>query len=233
MTDADAKTVWTSRETLALIWIVAALVGAAVVTALLDATPPIFTFLWLIVPLVVLLRTRDARWIGIRKVAWRDLLPATGLNLLLWWALMAIFEPWTHIYRDLVQEAISTTPPDGTFAWLVRYDGAGGWVGMALYSGLVTLFGEELFFHGWLLQHLSRRMARGWAVALQATLLSLPQLIVMLLFPPLQAVIWITVYSWLAVGAVGGWFATQTKSIWPSLISATLTNLILTALVLR
>ncbi|MGC9523471.1 MAG: CPBP family intramembrane glutamic endopeptidase [Anaerolineae bacterium] len=233
MKDPNKTASWTRRETLALIWIVAALVGAVVATGVLETTLPIFTFIWPSVPLVVLLRTRDARRIGIRKVAWRDLLPATGLNLVLWWGLMAIFEPWTHIYRDLVREAMSSMPPDTTFAWLARYSGAGGWVGMVLYSGLVSLFGEELFFHGWLLQLLSRRMARGWAIALQATLLSLPQLIVMLLFPPLQAVIWITVYSWLAVGAVGGWFATQTKSIWPSLIAATLTNLILTALVLR
>ena len=53
----------------------------------------------------------------------------------------------------------------------------------------------------------------------------------MLLFPPLQAVVWIVVYSWLAVGVVGGWAAARTRSIWPSLIAATLTNLVLTALV--
>ena len=39
------------------------------------------------------------------------------------------------------------------------------------------------------------------------------------------------IYTWLAIGVVGGWAASRTGSIWPSLLSATMCNLILVALI--
>lgn len=222
---------WGGWESLALVWILGAFAAGSGATVLLAGTLPAFTFVWLAVPFVALLVTKDAARLGIRAVPWAKLLRTTAINVGLWWLLMLVFEPWTHIYRDLVREAVSGTTPDTTFGWLIRFPGPTGWLGMAFYSGLVTLFAEELFFHGWLLQLLLRRMRLEWAIVLQAVILSLPQLIVMLLFPPGQAVVWILVYSFLAVGVVGGWAAARSGSIWPSLIAATLTNLILTAIV--
>ena len=175
-----------------------------------------------------MLRTRDAGNVGFRPVPWALLLKTTAINLIVLWGLMALFEPWSHIYRTLIRETLANPHPDTTFAWLVRFEGAPAWTGLFLYSGLVTLFGEELFFRGWLQQQLERRLARPWAIALQAALFSIPQLLVTLLFPPLQSVLWIVVYSWLAIGVVGGWSASRTRSIWPSLIAATLTNFLLT-----
>lgn len=228
-----SRTAWTQRETLALVWILGALVTAVGVSRFLVATLPVFTLLWLIIALVMLVVTRDARLLGMRAIPLPELVRVTAINLALWWGLMVLFEPWTHIYRDLVRLAVSGSTPDPTFGWLERYPGAVGWVGMALFSGLVSLFAEELLFRGWLNLLLKRHMPTGWAVALQAAIFSLPQLVVAFIFPPLQAIIWIVVYSWLAVGVVGGWAAARTQSIWPSLISATLTNLLLTMLVLR
>lgn len=222
---------WGIWEGIALGWILAAFVGGVVATVLLQGTLPLFTFVWLIVPLIVLLMTKDAGRLGIRSVPGRELLLTTAVNVAVWWGLMLIFEPWTHVYRDLVREAVSGTTPDTTFGWLIRFPGAVGWIGIVLYSGLVTLFAEELFFHGWLLQLLLRRMKLWSAIVLEAVILSVPQLIVMLLFPALQGIVWIVIYSWLAVGVVGGWAAARTKSIWPSLIAATVTNLVLTAIV--
>jgi membrane protease YdiL (CAAX protease family) len=40
-------------------------------------------------------------------------------------------------------------------------------------------------------------------------------------------------YTWLSVGIIGGWAASRTESIWPSLISAALCNLVLVALVVQ
>jgi membrane protease YdiL (CAAX protease family) len=96
---------------------------------------------------------------------------------------------------------------------------------------LVTLFGEELFFRGWLLQLLQRRWGMLWAIIVQATLFTLPNLLVALVLPPLQGWLYILVYTWLAIGIVGGWAAARTGSIWPSLISATIGNLILVAMI--
>jgi len=224
---------WGKWESGFVLWVLMALMALLPVTLLLDATFPILTVIWLLVPLLIVVRRKDARCVGFRPVEWRTLLATTAINLAVLWALMALFEPWTHIYRTLIREVLAASHPDTTFAWLARFQGARAWGGLFAYSGLVTLFSEELFFRGWLQQWLERWLARPWAIALQAALFSIPQLLVTLVFPPLQGVLWITIYSWLAIGVVGGWAASRTRSIWPSLVAATLTNFLLTWLVTR
>ena len=103
---------------------------------------------------------------------------------------------------------------------------------MLAYSGLVTIMAEELFFRGWLLQLLLRRMDRTRAVVLQATLFALPQLLPALLMPTTQGIVYVVVYSWLIIGLVGGWAAARTSSILPSLVSATILNFVLAAILL-
>jgi membrane protease YdiL (CAAX protease family) len=114
---------------------------------------------------------------------------------------------------------------------MVRFPKIPAFGAMTLYSGLVTLFGEELFFRGWLLQLLQKRVGTLWAVALQALLFVIPNLLVAFALPFLQGFLYAFIYTWLAIGLIGGWAASRTGSIWPSLISATICNLVLVALV--
>jgi membrane protease YdiL (CAAX protease family) len=216
---------------LSLSWIVLALAITVPVTLALDGSYPVFTFLWLVVPLIALLRSQDPRRIGLRPVPRGLLIQTTALNLGALLLVMAAFEPWSHTYRLLIAAALAAPAPDTTFAWLIRLPGLAGWTGMVLYSGLVTLFGEELFFRGWLLQELLRHMRPWLAIVLQAALFSLPQALAALIMPPLQGALYVVIYSWLSIGVIGGWAAWRTQSIWPSLVSATLCNLLLTALV--
>jgi membrane protease YdiL (CAAX protease family) len=102
---------------------------------------------------------------------------------------------------------------------------------MFLFSGSVTLFGEELFFRGWLLQFLRKHWGTTWAIIIQALLFVIPNSLVALVLPPLQGVLYVLVYTWLAIGIIGGWAAARTGSIWPSLISAAVCNLVLVALI--
>jgi membrane protease YdiL (CAAX protease family) len=111
---------------------------------------------------------------------------------------------------------------DVTFAWLVRYEGAAGWLLMLLTSGLVTIFAEELFFRGWLLQLLLRRMSRWPAILLQAALFALPQALPASLLSPVQALVWVGAYAFLGVGVINGWAAARTGSVWPGAIAAPL-----------
>ena len=100
---------------------------------------------------------------------------------------------------------------------------------MFLYSISVTLFGEELFFRGWLLQFLKKR----WGTvrrSSQALLFSIINLFAVLVLTPLQGMVYILFYTWLGIGMVGGWAASRTGSIWPSLVSAALSNLVLVIL---
>lgn len=211
-------------------WIVLALASLYPVTALLKGTFPILTLILLAVPLVALLRRWDANKIGVRAIRPADLVKYGGINLVGSLLLMAIFEPWSHTYSLLLQMATSSAQPDTTFGWLSRFLGPAGWVGFTLFAGFVTLFAEELFFRGWLLQWLQTRMRPNAAIAMQALLFTVLQGLAAFLLPPLQGMLYGVVYSFLAIGLIGGWAAVKTQSIWPSLVSATIYNVIMVAL---
>jgi membrane protease YdiL (CAAX protease family) len=203
------------------------------VTNLLQGAFPIFTVAWIVVPLAAVLLSKNPSRIGFRAVSWRevDLVTAITLGGLL--LLMLAFEPWSHTYQGLLGLALAGQPPDTTFAWLLRYSKTPALGGMFLYSGLVTLFGEELFFRGWLLQVFKRRWGAGRAIFLQAALFILPNLPIAFVLPPLQGILYGLVYTFLGIGVIGGWAASRTDSIWPSLISAAVCNLILVALIVK
>ena len=101
---------------------------------------------------------------------------------------------------------------------------------MALYSGLVTLFGEELFFRGWLLQAFRSRSGTASAIVLQAILFAVPNTLVAFALPLPEGILYVIVYAWLTIGIVGGWAAARTGSIWPSLVTATVGNLVMVCL---
>jgi membrane protease YdiL (CAAX protease family) len=223
---------WGGAELLLALWVALALVTLVVVTGLLQAAFPIFTVVWLVVPLVAVLRSRDAGASGFRTVTSRRFLTTTAITLGGILLLGGLCEAWSHTYGTLVAKAVHGESLDSTFAWLVRYEGLPAWSGLLLYSGLVTIFGEELFFRGWLLQVLLKRLRPAGAIAIQALLFTVPQALAALLLPPLQGVLYVVIYSWLAIGMLGGWAAWRTQSIWPSLAAATLFNLIITFLVL-
>ena len=176
-------------------------------------------------------RTKDAGRIGFRVISWQELVLITAINLGTLLTLMLLFEPWSHTYQKLLALVLSSSPPDTTFAWLLRLPRIPALVAMTIYSGFVTLFGEELFFRGWLLQLLQKRLGSTWAVILQALIFVVPNLLVAFLLPSLQGFLYVLIYTWLAIGIVGGWAASRTGTIWPSLISATLCNLVLVTLI--
>ena len=177
-------------------------------------------------PLIAVARAKDASRVGFRPVSWQVIIQVTALNLGGLLLIMLLFEPWSHTYQTLLETVLSSQPPDTTFAWLLRFPRLPALGAMFLYSGLVTLFGEELFFRGWLLQLLQKRWGKVWAVVIQALLFTLPNLLVTFVLPPMPGMLYAAIYTFLAIGLIGGWAASRTNSIWPSLISATLSNLI-------
>ena len=66
-------------------------------------------------------------------------------------------------------------------------------------------------------------MKTPWAIALQTLFFVIPTLLAAFMLPVLQGVLY-GVYAWLSIGLIGGWAASRTNSIWPSLFSATLMN---------
>lgn len=221
---------WGSAEITAVVWIGLALLVLFPITLFLHGSFPFFTIIWLIVPFVIILRTGDTQKVGFRRIPWRKFLTTAAINLGLLCLISLAVEPWSHAYKALITSALSAKTPDTTFAWIINFTGIKAWSGLILYSGLVTIFGEELFFRGWLLQTLQPKMNKNLVIALQAALFTIPQLLAALVLSPLQGVIYIVIYSWLAVGVIGGWAAIRTQSIWPSLVSATVWNALMVAL---
>jgi membrane protease YdiL (CAAX protease family) len=215
---------------LAIGWIAAALAALALVGWRLGAALPVFTVLWLIVPLVALVRHADPGRVGIRRVPGRALARATLLAAAAVTLLFAALEPWSHAYDELVDEAISADPPDPTFGLVARFDGAGSWAGFVLFGGLVTLFAEELFFRGWLLQLLGRHTRPALAIGGQALAFAALQTLPALMLTPLRAGVYVVAYALVGNGLVCGWAAWSTGSIWPSLAIAATFNPVLTAL---
>ena len=155
---------------LGVAWIVGALVALVLATRHLDGAAPVFTVVWLVVPLVTVLRRRDPGRVGLRPVPVSRLVRTTVFAALAGACLTLAVEPWSGAYGALVDEALATDPVDSTFGWLVAHDGPGSWAAFVLFGGLVTIFAEELFFRGWLLQLLLWHTSPARAiVAHQAT----------------------------------------------------------------
>jgi len=214
-------------------WCLLALASLVPVTILLEGSFPIFTVLWIAIPLAAVARIKDASRVGFRAIAWREFIRVTAINLGGLSVIMLLVEPWSHTYQRLLEAALSNQTPDTTFAWLLRYPRVPALGGLLLYSGLVTLFGEELFFRGWLPQILKKRVRAPWAIAIQALCFVIPNLLASFFLPALQGVLYALVYTWLAIGMVGGWAASRTDSIWPSLFSATVMNFVFVAVLVR
>jgi len=222
---------WGKPETILVVWSLLALVSLLPVTLLLHGSFPLFTVLWILVPLVIVAVKGHAERVGFCAISWREFAPVSAINLGGLLLLALVLEPWSHTYRMLVQAAVSSQHPDTTFAWLIRLPRLPALGAMLVYSGTITLFGEELFFRGWLLHSLQKRWGAARAIIVQALLFTLPNLLASFALPPLQGTLYALVYTFLGVGLIGGWAAARTRSIWPSLFSATVGNLVFVALV--
>ena len=77
------QTKWTPSRIIFTIWALLALIVLFPVTLLLKASFPILTVAWIVVPLIIVWRTKDAGRVGFRSVPRRQLLLATAVN---WWA---------------------------------------------------------------------------------------------------------------------------------------------------
>jgi membrane protease YdiL (CAAX protease family) len=224
---------WTQQETIALIWILSALLLAVAFSLWQSLSLPVFTLLFLILPFINLIRYGDASRMGMGGIKITSLLKWAGINLAALALIYAIFEPWSGAYAFLLEEATRAGATDPTFAWLTLLDGPAGWVGLLLFSGLITIFAEELCFRGWLLRLLQPKVGLLWANLIQAALFTLPQLVVAFLMPsPIQGIVYSFVYAFGAIGLINGWVAAKAGAIWPNLIAATGMNMILSLLIL-
>ncbi len=227
------KKQWGKQETFALTWLLGAMLVAIGFSLWQDLNLPIFTLLFLALPFINLLIRKDTRRIGMGNIGWKQVLKWAGINLAALIVIYAVFEPWSGAYRFLLQEATGPNTTDPTFAWLTIFSGFGGWLGMFLFSGLVSIFAEELCFRGWLLRVLTPKMGPFWANLIQAALFTLPQLVVAFLMPkPLMGIVYGLVYAFGAIGLINGWVSHKAGAIWPNLIAATVMNLILAMVLL-
>jgi len=208
-----------------LIYLTIALIVLTGVVILFDTSLPLFTYIWLVVPLILLIKNKPK--LGIDKIAFDKLIKYSIIHFVLIGLIYLSLEPWSQTYKLLLDLAVQSQPPDPTFIWLESFSGLISYLLIFLVSLFITIFGEELFFRGLLLQIFKKKLNSSWAIVIQAALFTVPNLIAAFFMPLTQAVIYIFGYAFLAVGCVGGYTAAKTNSIWPSLISASTMNLIM------
>jgi len=225
--------IWGGQEILAVIWLIAAFILAVVVPIWQGLSLPIFTLLFLIIPLGNLIRHKNAKRIGMGKIEFGKILKWAAINLGALILIYAIFEPWSGAYRFLLLEATSSGSTDPTFFWFRLFEGPAGFLGMFVFSGLITIFAEECCFRGWLLRTLAPKVGVFWANVIQAAIFTLPQLVVSFIMPsPTMGIVYGLVYSFGAIGMINGWVSMKAGAIWPNLIAASVMNLILSVLIL-
>jgi membrane protease YdiL (CAAX protease family) len=220
------------KERLFIVWAVSSLLLVILVSIYYKTSFPIFTIIWISIPLGVVIRKKDAGAIGFRAIPINEFIKYTLLNLGLTLLIIGLFEPWSHTYQKLLELIIDSETADVTFVWLTKYSGMKSWLSMLLFSGFVTLFAEEVFFRGWLLQYFKERTNYYSAIIIQAVFFILPNTVVAFFMLPSQGIIYAVIYAGLAIGIVGGWTTKCTNSIWPSLVSASIVNLILVLLLI-
>ncbi|MGM0446360.1 MAG: CPBP family intramembrane glutamic endopeptidase [Bacillota bacterium] len=208
------------------IWLSFALIVLTTIVFIYSTSIPIFTYVWLIVPLIVLFKD-GIKILGTIKVPKKILLKYTLVHFVLLSIMYLVFEPWSNAYRLLIELAVNASPPDPTFIWLSNGSEISSLIMMFLITLFITIFGEELFFRGYLYQRLKDKLSPLKAIIFQAVLFALPNLIVTFMMPLVSGIVYVFVYAFLGVGCIGGYTAYKTDSIWPSLISASLMNLIL------
>ena len=209
-----------------LTWIILALLILTAVVFIYNTSIPIFTYVWLIVPLIVL-KNNDVNIIGTIKIQNNKLIKYTVIHFILLSIMYLVFEPWSNAYKLLIDLAVNSTPPDPTFIWLSNNIEMNSLIIMFLMTLFITIFGEELFFRGYLFQKFKDKYGSLKANIFQAFLFALPNLIVTFMMPLVSGIVFVFVYAFLGVGCIGGYTAYKTDSIWPSLLSASLMNLIL------
>lgn len=207
-------------------WILAALVVLTTIVFIMETSLPIFTLIWLVVPFIILIKNKQIV-MGIGKISKNELIKYTLFHFILLTVIYLIFEPWSGSYKLLIDIAINTNTPDPTFIWLTKYSGFLSYSIMLLVTIFITIFGEELFFRGFLYHYFKKKINPFWAIIIQAGLFAVPNLIVGFMMPALQSIIFILVYAFLAIGCVGGYIVHKSGTIWPGLISASTMNLIL------
>ncbi|RPI29428.1 MAG: hypothetical protein EHM70_15725 [Chloroflexota bacterium] len=140
----DRQHTWGSAETVFVSWVGAALAVLIPAALFLQGAFPVFTVVWLAIPLLAVTRSKDAARVGFRRISWKVFITTTAINLSALLFVSVLVEPWSHAYQALIRGAVATSHPDTTFAWLVRYEGLEAWAGLVLYSGLVTNFGASI-----------------------------------------------------------------------------------------
>lgn len=218
------------KERLFIVWAVSSLILVILVSIYYKTSFPLFTIIWISIPLGVVIRKKDAGAIGFQAIPIKEFIKYTLINLGLTLFIIGLFEPWSHTYEKLIRIIMDSETSDVTFVWLTKYSGIKSWISMLLFSGFVTMFAEEIFFRGWLLQYFKKRTNYSLAIIIQAVIFILPNTMVAFFMIPSQAIIYTVIYAGVAIGIVGGWTTKCTNSIWPSLVSASIVNLILVLL---
>lgn len=204
------------------IWIILGLLSLFYLSSSYRIDIPFFTLLWLSISFLVVLISGRTKYVAFSKVRLGEFLWVLVLNLIFLGAVFVILEPLSGTFQLLIEKSLRNVSLNPNYYWIVHYDDIFGMLGFFLTNFFILIFAEELFFRGFLLQYISLKMNKFWGVLLQAFLFLGFIVILKYNLPPVENYIFLVAYTFFGRGIIGGWAASRTDSIWPSLISTSL-----------
>jgi len=110
----ENKNSWGSQETFAAIWLIAALILAILIPFWKDLSLPIFTILFLALPLIHLIRRKNAQQIGMGNIELGKILKWAAINLGALIVFISYLNPGQehmHFYLSKPPPSIQQIPP--------------------------------------------------------------------------------------------------------------------------
>jgi membrane protease YdiL (CAAX protease family) len=213
-----------------VLWISLALIMTTTGFILLQSDFPVFIYLNLLIALVAIIRVADVRRYSLTLIERIPFLKYTLINLGGILGIYLLVEPWTGLYERLLDLSLEDGV-DVTFGWIELY-GNWGYIIVLLFSLGVSIFSEELLFRGVLQGYLMDKTTAPKAVILQAIIFTLPQSLILFAFPILDGLVFLLFYSVIAIGGINGYMTYKSKSIFPSVVAASLANFVMTLIYL-
>lgn len=212
------------KRYLFFIWIILSLGTLFYLSNLYGTEVPVFTLVWLALAFLVVLLSRDAKFVGFSGMKFSEFLLVFFINLLLLSLVYIVLEPLSGTFREVINNIRRETLLYPSYYLMNQFSGLNGLFAYFLCNIFIIIFAEELFFRGFLIQYAELKLNKFWGVLIQSFLFLFFILILDIRLPPVQNYIFLVGYTFLGRGIIGGWAAARTDSIWPSLITVSVVH---------
>lgn len=208
------------------IWILFAFVLTTLGFLILESDFPLFIYINLILSFIIINKINDVNQFSSNWLSINNFIKYSFMNLFGILVIYFIFEPWSHTYQKLLTASLENGV-DVTFGWIQKYNNSFGFLLIFLFSLFVSIFSEELMFRGVLEGYLFQKTTPIKGIIIQALIFSIPQCLILIVLPLANGLLYIIFYNFIAIGLLNGLIVYKSHSIFPSILSASIANILM------